>query len=195
MLFRSQQVTEAAFNLLDSHDTPRLLTICKDNEQKMKLAALFQLTFPGTPCIYYGDEFGMNGERDPDCRKCMVWEPEAQNQELLHFYKNVISLRNTYKALRSSDISFTYVSQLEDDGTLVYERRDGEERLRIALNARQEARQLVLANEAEAGWNVLLAEGGAEYIANSDPTTAVSTLSLSLPAYSFIVLKATNKTR
>ncbi|HIW32811.1 MAG TPA: glycoside hydrolase family 13 protein [Candidatus Paenibacillus intestinavium] len=189
-----QQVTEAAFNLLDSHDTSRLLTICKDDEQKMKLAALFQLTFPGTPCIYYGDEFGMSGERDPGCRNCMVWEPEAQNQELLNFYKDVISLRHTYKALRSSDISFTYVSQHEDDGTLVYERRDGDERLRIALNARQEASQLELANEAKAGWNVLLAEGGAECIANNDATTAVDTLSLSLPAYSFIVLKATNKT-
>jgi len=152
----------------------------------MKLAALFQLTFPGTPCIYYGDEVGINGERDPDCRKCMVWEPKEQNQELLKFYKETIALRHNYKALRSSEISFIHVGEQDEDGVIVYERREGNERIVIALNARQEARKLELGDKVEAEWSVLLADGGAERLTN---TAADRTLSLSLPAYSFIVLE------
>lgn len=188
-----QQVTEAAFNLLDSHDTPRLLTICKDNEDAMKLAALFKLTFPGTPCIYYGDEVGMNGEGDPDCRKCMVWEPEEQNQNLLSFYKNVIALRHSSEALRSSDIRFIHTGADEADGSIVYERRAGEERILIAMNARERASTLQVANEDGTSWSSLLAGGEAELVASSSESAqAANTLNLSLPAYSFIVLKAGN---
>ncbi len=132
-----QQVTEAAFNLLDSHDTPRLLTICEDNTEAMKLSSLFQLTYPGTPCIYYGDEVGINGAGDPGCRKCMVWDEAEQNGELLQFYKAAIGLRHRYSALRSTDIRFVHVGA--EDGTLVYERRDGDQRLLVALNARGKA--------------------------------------------------------
>jgi cyclomaltodextrinase len=142
-----QQVTESAFNLLDSHDTPRLLTICEDNTDAMKLSSLFQLTFPGTPCIYYGDEVGINGDGDPGCRKCMVWDPEEQNLELLAFYTDAIGLRHSYSALRSADIRFVHVGA--EDGTLVYERRDGEQRLLIAMNARGEAANLRFVIEAE----------------------------------------------
>lgn len=58
----SQTVTEAAFNLLGSHDTPRLLTLCDGDERKMKLAVTLLLTYPGVPCIYYGDEVGLDGD-------------------------------------------------------------------------------------------------------------------------------------
>ncbi|WP_081417645.1 glycoside hydrolase family 13 protein [Paenibacillus sp. Soil522] len=141
-----QQVTETAFNLLDSHDTPRLLTICEDNIGSMKLSSLFQLTYPGTPCIYYGDEVGINGEGDPGCRKCMVWDPAEQNTELLQFYKTAIGLRHSHSALRSADIRFVHVG--ESDGTLVYERRDGDQRLLVALNARGKAADLRFTVEA-----------------------------------------------
>ncbi|MFD0590043.1 glycoside hydrolase family 13 protein [Paenibacillus sp. GCM10027627] len=130
-----QQVTEAAFNLLDSHDTPRLLTLCGDEKKKLKLAALFQLTYPGTPCIYYGDEVGLDGGADPGCRKCMVWEPSEQDGELLQFYSDTIHLRHAHEALRSTELSF--LTSGPEDGLLVYERRSGEERLLIALNARE----------------------------------------------------------
>ncbi|MGM0883580.1 MAG: glycoside hydrolase family 13 protein [Bacillota bacterium] len=141
-----QQVTETAFNLLDSHDTPRLLTICDDNTDAMKLSSLFQLTYPGTPCIYYGDEVGINGGGDPGCRKCMVWDPAEQNRELLQFYTAAIGLRHRYSALRSADIRFVHVGAA--DGTLVYERRDGNQRLLIALNARGAAADLRFTVEA-----------------------------------------------
>jgi len=148
-----QQVTETAFNLLDSHDTPRLLTLCNDNIDAMKLAALFQLTYPGSPCIYYGDEIGMDGEGDPDCRKCMVWEPEEQDSELLQFYKQAIHLRHNHPAMRSTDIAFVHVGKA--DSTLVYERRAGNERLLIALNAGAEAATLDVKVEKENSFSLI----------------------------------------
>ncbi len=148
-----QQVTETAFNLLDSHDTPRLLTICDDNIGAMKLSSLFQLTYPGTPCIYYGDEVGMNGSGDPGCRKCMVWDPAEQNAELLRFYQAAIHLRHRYSALRSTDIRFVHIGQA--GGTLAYERREGKQRILVAMNARAEAADLRFAIEAASSENGL----------------------------------------
>ncbi|MBY7703464.1 hypothetical protein JIY74_24550 [Vibrio harveyi] len=65
-------VLPGMFNCLDSHDTTRLLTACKDNIDRFKLAYSILFTFIGAPSIYYGDEIGLNGENDPDCRKCMI---------------------------------------------------------------------------------------------------------------------------
>jgi len=179
-----QQVTETAFNLLDSHDTPRLLTICDQNEDAMKLAALFQLTYPGTPCIYYGDEVGIDGEGDPDCRKCMTWETEKQNTDLLSFYKQLIALRHQHPALRSSDIRFIHAGQ-DDDGTLAYERIADNERLLIVLNARAATAELNISSEP---WSVLFHGGNAKLLsaAGKQAKSAV----VSLPSYSFIVLQS-----
>src|SRR5438445_754415 len=74
-----QQATEAAFNLLGSHATPRLLTLGKGDKRRMKLATVIQFTFAGTPCIYYGDEVGLDGGQDPGCRKCMEWDEAKQD--------------------------------------------------------------------------------------------------------------------
>jgi len=179
-----QQVTETAFNLLDSHDTPRLLTICDNNEDAMKLAALFQLTYPGTPCIYYGDEVGIDGEGDPDCRKCMIWEPEKQNVDLLSFYKQLIALRHQHSALRSSDIRFVHAGK-DDDGTLVYERIADGERILILLNARDAAAEPKLAAEP---WSVLFYGGDAKLLPAAGKQA--NHITVLLPPYSFIVLQA-----
>ncbi|WP_435169220.1 alpha-glycosidase [Paenibacillus glycanilyticus] len=175
-----QQVTETAFNLLDSHDTPRLLTICGDEVDSMKLAALFQLTYPGTPCIYYGDEVGMNGEGDPDCRKCMVWEPEQQNQELLAFYKQALALRRKHAALRSADIRFLQAADGEDGGVIVYERREGDERILVAMNAR--GREAVAAVPAGGSWVSLLGD-------EQRLKPSAGKLQLRLPGYGYGIWK------
>lgn len=186
-----QQVTETGFNLLDSHDTPRLLTICDDNIEAMKLAALFQLTYPGTPCIYYGDEVGLNGSGDPGCRKCMVWEPEEQNQDLLHFYTQAIHLRHEYPALRSAYIRFLHIGS--EDGTLAYERQEGNERLLIVMNARNEAADLnfSVVNEASpslSSWATLLSSNSADSTANivSSPS---GQFQITLPSYGYHIFK------
>ncbi|MCK9858438.1 alpha-glycosidase [Paenibacillus sp. ATY16] len=175
-----QQVTETAFNLLDSHDTPRLLTICGDEVDSMKLAALFQLTYPGTPCIYYGDEVGMNGAGDPDCRKCMVWEPEQQDQELLAFYKQALALRRKHAALRSADIRFLQAADGEDGGVIVYERRHGDERILVAMNAR--GREAVAAVTAGGSWVSLLGD-------EQRLEPAAGKLQLRLPGYGYGIWK------
>ncbi|MFX3632500.1 MAG: alpha-glycosidase [Candidatus Pristimantibacillus sp.] len=177
-----QQVTETAFNLLDSHDTPRLLTICEDDTDKMKLAALFQLTYPGVPCIYYGDEVGINGDGDPGCRKCMVWDPEEQNLPLLQFYQQTIALRHKHAALRSTDIRFLQANA--GDGVIIYERREGTERIIIAINARAEATSITAKlNEAE----------GSSFVSLLDETQQINiktgVLALTLPAYGYQIWK------
>lgn len=127
-----QQANEVMFNLLDSHDTARLLTLCSNDKRRMKLAALFQLTFLGTPCIYYGDEVGLDGENDPGCRKCMEWDKEKQDQELLDYYKRMIKLRHEHAALRTGSFRFLYAK--EQDQVIAYERADEEEQFVIVVN-------------------------------------------------------------
>ncbi|MEF3310493.1 glycoside hydrolase family 13 protein [Paenibacillus sp. GYB004] len=102
-----QQVNEAAFNIVGSHDTPRLLTVAGD-ERKGKQAALFQFILPGTPCVYYGDETGMQGGADPDCRRPMVWDPHRQNAQLLDFYRRLVSLRKSNPALQEGSFEWLY---------------------------------------------------------------------------------------
>jgi glycosidase len=97
----TQAVNLSMFSLLGSHDTERFLTTCGGNVQKFSLAVAFQLTYAGAPMIYYGDEVGMEGLNDPDCRRGMIWDPEEQNLELLAWHKELIALRKEHKVLRS----------------------------------------------------------------------------------------------
>ena len=83
------------WNLLGSHDTPRALHRCGGNIQKMKLLSSLQLLLPGMPFIYYGDEVGLSGGKDPDCRRGMLWDEERQNKDLLNHYRRLIQLRKT----------------------------------------------------------------------------------------------------
>lgn len=87
------------YNLLGSHDTPRLMTICQRDIKKAKLAVFLQMTLPGAPAIYYGDEVGMQGENDPDCRRTMSWIADEWNMELLKYYKQLIKARKEHASL------------------------------------------------------------------------------------------------
>jgi len=75
-----QTVNLAMFNLVGSHDTERYLTTCRRDMDKMRLSVAFQMSYEGAPSIYYGDEVGMYGENDPDCRKGMIWDQEITIQ-------------------------------------------------------------------------------------------------------------------
>jgi cyclomaltodextrinase / maltogenic alpha-amylase / neopullulanase len=92
----SEQVHFALLNLLGSHDTERFLTLCKSNTAVLRLAMLFQMTYPGAPMVYYGDEVGMLGGKDPGCRGTMVWEKGRQDTALLTFSRDVIALRKSH---------------------------------------------------------------------------------------------------
>src|ERR1700730_9443203 len=71
------QIAMQQFNLLDSHDTPRILTHVGDCRARTQLAIALLFTYPGVPCVYYGDEIGMVGAGDPDNRRCMIWDQEV----------------------------------------------------------------------------------------------------------------------
>ncbi len=108
------ETNQAMYNLLDSHDTERFLWLCKENIEKLKIATAFQMTFVGAPAIYYGDEQGMTGDNDPDCRRCMVWD--SGNLEVYNFYKKLIALRKKYDCIRRGD----YHTNIADDEKKVF---------------------------------------------------------------------------
>jgi len=172
-----RQVIETTFNLLGSHDTPRLLTVCGGDVRRMKLAALFQLTYPGSACLYYGDEVGMTGGGDPGCRECMVWEKEKQDRELFGFFVEAIRLRNNHEALRSSFLKFL----LTDGGLLAYERTssDGSERFVIAMNVSEQTVDAAVPVDAGDGWTDAFGGVPAE--------AAAGRLRVKLPAFGFAV--------
>ena len=74
-------------NLLDSHDTSRMLTAVGEDRTSVQLATVLMMTFPGAPSIYYGDEVGLPGGKDPDCRRIFP-QPENWDVEVLKYYKN-----------------------------------------------------------------------------------------------------------
>jgi len=94
------QVTLVQLNLLSSHDMPRFLTMVQGDKAALKLATLFQMTFPGAPCVYYGDEIGMEGGPDPDCRRAFPWDEARWDHDLLAFFRRAITLRREHPALR-----------------------------------------------------------------------------------------------
>ena len=133
----------------------------------VRMAALLQMTYVGTPFIYYGGEAGMWGANDPDCRKPMIWDdleydpefigPNGQrvgphevkfNRDLHAFFKAAIGLRRNTPSLNQG--GFRWLSVDDAANTLVLERSDGKSRAVVAFN-RGEAAQTVRI-EAPEGW-------------------------------------------
>ena len=122
------QVSAAQFTLLDSHDTIRLRSrVRSEDEFWQQLAALF--TLPGSPCVYYGTELALEGGRDPDCRRCMPWDEldTGAGRARLDAMRSLIALRRTEPDLQGSAVTFCPGS-----GRLVRYRRGGVE---VCLNA------------------------------------------------------------
>ena len=93
------QTNQMMFNVLDSHDTARIMTQAHDNRDLVKQTFAFTFLQPGTPSIYYGTEYGMDGDNDPDCRKPMNWAPDDDAQEMLAYFKKLVALRRDYADL------------------------------------------------------------------------------------------------
>lgn len=126
-------VNEVAFNLLDSHDTSRILSIAKEHKEAVKLMYLFQLSFIGTPCIYYGDEIGMTGIGDPACRKCMIWEEKNQDRELFTYIQMLLNLRREIPGF-GNDGDFQFVSTNDENGVIIYKKETASSILYFFLN-------------------------------------------------------------
>jgi neopullulanase len=121
-------VTSVMLNLLDSHDMARFLTLARGDRSALRLATLFQMTYPGAPSIYYGDEIGMEGAHDPDNRRAFPWhKPESWDTDLLHDVQRMIALRHahpalrrgSYTILRAADDVFAHARQLDGQTIVV----------------------------------------------------------------------------
>jgi len=125
-------VTPVMYNLVGSHDTERIKTLLHGDPDLLRAVALFQFTYPGVPAVYYGDEIGMEGGRDPDDRRCMIWDRSRWDTGLFDFYKALAALRSENAAIRRG----SYRTILADDASDVFgfERRLGANRLRTYIN-------------------------------------------------------------
>ncbi len=129
-----QQNNNVMFNLLDSHDTERLMNRFHDLDLfYQQLAVLF--TLPGSPCIYYGTEIAMEGGFDPDCRRCMPWDEidSEENRKRISEMKKLIHMRRTEEACRS--LHFHFPDQYENRRCVEYIKLDAQNRkLEVVLN-------------------------------------------------------------
>ena len=117
-------VARQQFNLLGSHDTPRVLTVLHEDLRLLRIALTLLFTFPGVPSVYYGDEVGLLGGRDPDNRRCMPWDPSAWNSAVWHEYRETARMRREHAALRRG----AWQPLLGQDDTLAFSRETASER-------------------------------------------------------------------
>ena len=114
------EIVLAQMNMLGSHDTPRVLTVAGGDKTAVRLLFLCQMTVPGAPNIYYGDEIGLPGGGDPDCRRAFPWHDLAQwDATLLTDVRRFIALRRTKAAFRRGDFQILHATR----GLVVYQRR------------------------------------------------------------------------
>jgi len=124
----------AQYNLVSSHDVPRFLTLCRGDRRRLILAYTFLCTYIGAPAIYYGDEVGLTGGGDPDCRRPFPWDESVWEREILSSLRELIRIRRASPALRRGGFRL-----LEARGELISFLREsrGEEAL-VALNLGEE---------------------------------------------------------
>ena len=126
----------ACMNVLGTHDTERILSVLDNKIHLMKLIIGLQMTFPGVPIIYYGDEAGLSGGKDPDNRKSYPWGKE--NRDIWNLYKLFINVRNNEEVLKKGNLKF-YDTDLD---VCVYERKYNNEKIIVAANTSGERKIL-----------------------------------------------------
>lgn len=127
-------------NLLGSHDTPRILTVLNGDVNRLLIALTFLMTTTGAPLVYYGDEVGLPGGADPDCRRAMEWDPARWNMRIHRAYRRLIALRHAHPALRRGRTQklFTF------EGVYAYRRVYAGDEVVVILNPRSSLRNVIL---------------------------------------------------
>lgn len=165
------QATQVMMNLIDSHDTERFVTVAKD-DRRLMLAALFQMTYVGIPQIYYGDEVGLKGGKDPDCRRTFPWNwEEVPRRRAMHdFYRKIIGIRRAYPALRTG----SFETVLTEGRIYVFLREDDANRIVVVLNNEEQPKSAELyldVFEFADGTRFVDQLGGGEYTVRDSKVT------------------------
>lgn len=165
----------STMNMLGNHDTERVLTILNNNVTLLKEAVVIQMTLPGVPLIYYGDEAGLTGGKDPSNRKSYPWGKE--NKDILDFYRKISSIRVSEEALRSGEMEFLELN----NGILGYERTLNKDRIIIAVNIMEKEENILINNVDGKILNLLDKEK--EYVVEN------RSISVLIEAHKFTILK------
>jgi len=145
-----KNVLDSLMNIIGTHDTMRILTVLSgadfpegrpamsffklsDDElalakKRLKLASILQFTLPGVPCVYYGDEAGMEGGADPFNRVCYPWGKE--DKDMISWYKKLAELRKKHNCF--IDGEYTLIEAR--DGLFAFTRGEGKKRVLTAIN-------------------------------------------------------------
>ncbi|WP_164880435.1 alpha-amylase family glycosyl hydrolase [Clostridium manihotivorum] len=148
---------EAMLNLVDSHDTQRVLSALDgwqkgqrgiageataQAKQKLRLVPFLQMTYPGAPCIYYGDEAGMVGADDPDNRRGMIWG--KGDKDIVQWYATLANVRNAYSVLRTGDINSINVDKANADDVIAFTRTNDDNKALVVANRKTTPIELTL---------------------------------------------------
>jgi glycosidase len=182
MLLAESDGGDLMLNLLGSHDTARLMTVAGGDQARVALALCALFTLPGTPMIYYGDEIGLEGDDDPDCRRPMPWNESKWRMPILELTQKLIALRREHGALRRG----TFDVLLTFNRVIVYRRKHGDDDVIVVLNPGATRSNFEIALPADVGDALRDAWTGTHYSA------ANSVLVLpTLPSQSTLILTAT----
>ena len=133
LMLNRDQTNQVMFNLLDSHDAPRILTVAHNNKTIVKQMYTFMFLQQGTPDIYYGSEYAMSGQQDPDNRRPMVWQSDQQDATMYDFLKQLIQLRHDYQTVLSEG---TLSWETDDNKNIVgFTRQLGQTKIFAIFNA------------------------------------------------------------
>ena len=198
-----KEAFEAMMNLVGSHDTQRIISDFDGAQksvkaiadtpsatalQKVRLIPLIQMTYPGAPTIYYGDEAAMPGADDPDNRRGMIWG--KGDKSTVEWYAKLANIRNAYPVLRTGDIVPITVDDVNKADVMAYSRNDENNHAVVAINRKSfDIKDIVLNSNAAVGTVLTNA-------LNLDETYKVDKdgkVTVNLPKYSGVILVAKYK--
>ena len=132
----------AQYNLLGSHDTERVGTLAGGDARKVRLLLALQFTLPGAPAVYYGDEIGIAGGKDPDSRRAFDWNREHWDHARHDLVRSLVRLRQTRPELRRG--TFEFLEADDETGTIAFTRQLGGETAVVVANVSPTARSVRL---------------------------------------------------
>ena len=173
-------VNEVLQNLIGSHDTERFLTLSGNDVGKLKLTALMQMTYLGAPMIYYGDEIGMEGGKDPDCRRTMIWDTTKWNMDLFKWYQKLIGIRNAHPVFRRG--SYKTIMIDNERKIFAFSRGYGKDTAMVFLNNHTEDQTIPVSFK---GWR---SSGVVNLVTGKKFMPVKGSTSMTIPARSGLIL-------